>query len=63
MPPGGFADPITGDGTRFYSNMHASELAKHVTRAIKAGGINSTPLVAKTEDQVTRKTRPTPIRP
>ena len=53
MPPEGFADPVTGDGTRFYSNMHASELAKHVTRAIKAGGVNSTPPVAKTMDGAT----------
>ena len=53
MPPEGFADPVTGDGTRFRLNMPASKLAEHVTRAIKAGGVNSTPPVAKTVDGVT----------
>ena len=43
MPPEGFADPVTGDRTGFHSNMSASKLAKHVTRAIEAGGVNSTP--------------------
>ena len=41
-------------------NMPASELAMHVTRAIKAGGVNPTPLVAKTMDGaiVTKMSRP-----
>jgi len=48
MPHEGFVDPITCDGTGFHSNMPASELAENVTRAIEAGGVNSTPPVAKT---------------
>ena len=44
-------------------NMPASELAMHVTRAIKAGGVNPTPLVVETEDEVTHGTRPTHTEP
>ena len=53
MPHEGFADPITSDETRFRSNMPVSELTEHVTRAIKARDVNSTPLVAETMDGVT----------
>ena len=53
MPPEGFVDPVTGDGTRFCSNVPASELTEHVTRAIKSGGVNSTPPIAKTMDGAT----------
>ena len=63
MPPEGFADPITSDGTGFHSNIPVSELIKHVTRAIEASVVSSAPPVVKTEDGVTRETRPTPIRP
>ena len=35
MPHGGYADPITNDGTGFHSDMPISELTKHVTRAIE----------------------------
>ena len=49
-PHEGFADPITSDKTRFRSNMPASELTKHVTRAIEASDANSTPPVAETMD-------------
>ena len=60
MPPEGFADPITGDGTKFHSNMPASELTEHITHAIEAGGVNSTPPVVKTVDGaiVTKMSRP-----
>ena len=60
MPHEGFADPITSDGTRFHSNMPVSELTEHVTRAIKASGVNSTPPIAKTVDGaiVTKMSRP-----
>ena len=60
MPPEGFADPVTGDGTGFRLNMLSSELAEHVTQAIEAGGINSTPPVAKTVDRatITKMNRP-----
>ena len=59
-PHEGFADPITSDKTRFRSNMPASELTKHVTRAIEASDVNSTPLVVKTTDEaiVTKTSRP-----
>ena len=53
MPLEGFVDPVIGNGTRFCLNMPASELAEHVTRAIKLSGVNSSPLVAKTMDGAT----------
>ena len=53
MPPEGFADPVTSDGTGFRSNIPVSELIKHVTRAIEASDVASTPLVAKTMDGAT----------
>ena len=60
MPPEGFVDPVTGDGTRFCSNVPASELTEHVTRAIKSGGVNSTPPIAETVDEatITKMSRP-----
>ena len=60
MPPEGFADPITSDGTGFRLNIPISELIKHVTRAIEASDVASTPSVAKTEDgaTVTKMSRP-----
>jgi len=48
MPPEGFVDPVTSDGTRFCLNIPVSELIKHITRAIEAGDVASTPPVAKT---------------
>ena len=56
MPPEGFADPITSNGARFRSNISISELIKHVTRAIKASDVNSTPPVAETTDGATVRT-------
>ena len=53
MPPEGFADPITSDGTRFRSNIPVSELIKRVTRAIDASDVASTPPVEKTADEAT----------
>ena len=53
IPHEGFVDPIISDGTGFCSNMPVSELIEHVTRAIEASDINSTPLVAKTLDRAT----------
>ena len=55
--------PSANDGPGFYMNVPVSELIERDTRAIEVSVINSAPLVAKTEDGVTRKTRPTPIRP
>ena len=47
----------------FHMNVPVSELIERDTQAVEASVINSAPPVAKTEDGVTRKTRPTPIRP
>ena len=53
MPHEGYADSITKEGPRFHSNMPISKLAKHVTRAIKASDVSSTPPIAETVDGVT----------
>ena len=60
MPPKGFVDPIMSDGTGFHSNISISELIKHVTQAIKASDVASTPPVAKTTNgaTVTKMSRP-----
>ena len=60
MPPEGFADPVTSDGTGFCLNIPVSELIKRVTRAIEASDVASTPPVAKTADgaTVTKMSRP-----
>ena len=50
MPPGGFADPITSDGTGFRLNILVSELIKRVTQVIEASDVVSTPPVAKIVD-------------
>ena len=52
MPHEGYADPITNDGLGFHSDMPVSELTEHVTRAIEASDISSTPPVVKTVDEV-----------
>ena len=53
MPPEGLADPITSDGTGFRLNIPINELIKHVTRAVEASDVASTPLVAETVDGAT----------
>ena len=53
MPPKGFADPVTSDGTGFCSNIPISELIKCITRAIEASDVASTPPVAKTTNGAT----------
>ena len=53
MPPEGFADPVTSDGTEFYSNTPVSELIERVTRAVKANDVNSTPPVVETTNGAT----------
>ena len=63
MPHEGYVDPVTNDGPRFHLDMPISELTKHVTRAIKASDISSTPLVVETANEVTHETRPTPTKP
>jgi len=49
----GYADPIIKDEPRFHSNMPVSELTEHVTRAIEASDVNSTPPVVETIDGAT----------
>ena len=53
MPHEGFTDPVTTDKTVFHSNMPVSRLTEHVTRAIEASNVNSTPPVAETMDGAT----------
>ena len=53
MPPEGFADLVTSDKTGFRSNIHISELIKHVTRAVEASDVASAPPVAETMDGAT----------
>ena len=53
MPHEGYADRIMNDGPRFHSNMPVSELAEHVTRAIEASDVSSTPPISKTTDRAT----------
>ena len=60
MPHESYANPATNDGPGFYSDMPVSELTEHVTRAIKASDVSSTPPVVKTADGVTHETRLTP---
>ena len=60
MPHEGYADLVTNDGPKFHSDMPVSELTKHVTRAIEASDISSTPPVAETMDDVMHETRLTP---
>jgi len=60
MPHESFVDPVTSDGTEFYSNISISELTEHVTQATEASNVNSTPLVVETMDgaTVTKMCRP-----
>jgi len=53
MPPEGFADPVTSDGTGFRLNIPVSELIRRVTRAIETSDVASTPPIAKTVDEAT----------
>ena len=53
MPHEGYADPVMNDGLAFCSNVPVRELTEHVTRAIKASDVTSTPPVAETMDGVT----------
>ena len=55
--------PSANDGPRFHINVPVSELIERGARAVEASVVNSAPPVAETEDGVTHKTRPTPIRP
>ena len=53
MPHEGYVNPITNDGPGFHSDMPVSELTEHVTRAIEASDVSSTPPVAETMDGAT----------
>ena len=48
MPHEGYVDPVMNDRPGFHSNIPDSELIEHVTRAIEASDISSTPPVAET---------------
>ena len=50
MPRESYTDLVMNDGLRFHSNMPDSELTEHVTRAIEASDVSTTPLVAETMD-------------
>ena len=54
---------LVNDGPGFHTNMPVSELIERDTRAVEASVVSLAPLVVETEDGVTRKTRPTLIRP
>ena len=60
MPHEGYADPIMNDGPRFHLDMPVSELTEHVTRAIKASDVSSTPPVVENMDgaTITKMSRP-----
>ena len=60
MPHEGYGDPVTNDGPGFHSNMPVSELIEHVTQAIEASDVSSTPPVVKTVDgaMITKTSRP-----
>ena len=60
MPPKGYVDPITNDGSGFHSNIPIRELTERNTRAIEANDISSIPSVAKTTDgvMITKMSRP-----
>ena len=56
----GYADPITNNRLGFHSNMPISELTGHITRAIEASDVSSTPPIAETTDRatITKMSRP-----
>ena len=51
MPHEGYDDPIMNDGPRLHSNVPVSELTEHVTRAIEASDVSSTPPVVRNNEQ------------
>ena len=50
MPHEGYANPITNNGPIFHSDIPVSELTEHITRAIEASDVNSTPPIVETTD-------------
>ena len=60
MPHEGFVDPVMNDELGFHSDMPVSELTEHITRAIEASDVNSTPPVVETVDgaTITKTSRP-----
>ena len=63
MPQEGYANPIMNYGPGFHSNLPDSELTEHVTRAIEASEVSSTPPIMETVDGVMHKTQSTPTEP
>ena len=51
--PGAFLTLSQSNGIGFHSNIPVSELIKHITRAIVARDVASTPPVVKTMDRAT----------
>ena len=51
MPYEGYANPIMNDGPGFHSNMPVSKLTEHVTSAIEASDVSSTPSVVETTNE------------
>ena len=47
MPHEGYAYPVMNNGPGFHSNMPVSKLNEHITRAIEASDVSSTPPVVK----------------
>ena len=60
IPPKGFADPVTSNGTGFRLNIPVSVLIKCITRAIKASDVASTPQVVETANGATITKRADP---
>ena len=63
MPHEGYVDLVMNNRPRFCSDIPISELTNHVTRAIEASDVSSTPPVAEATDGVTHETQPTPTEP
>ena len=63
MPHEGYADLVMNDGPGLHSNLPVSELTEHVTRAIEASDVSSTPPVVETMDRVTHGNKSTPTEP
>jgi len=53
MPHEGYANPVMNNRPRCHLYIPISELTEHVTRAIEASDVSSTPLVVETMDGVT----------
>ena len=55
--------PSANGRSKFYTNMHVSELIERDTQAIEASIVSSAPLIVETEDGVMHETWQTPTEP